>query len=187
MKRLIPLLLLACTLALVVPAAPSFLPPGRAAAQAPNARPQWEYASLVIGDAAADVQWQAGGTTLTGPGDVTRPDLDRSVKELYRQLGGLRAFQDEIHIRPGAAQLVGHVDAEAHQSSAAHEMPIAVNRWQAVVGRELRNQVAGSQGQSMRGNGNGAVGACFRESRDLSFNLHDSCHGDRGEVEPQRW
>jgi len=88
MKRLIPLLLLACTLALVVPAAPSFLPPGRAAAQAPNARPQWEYASLVIGDAAADVQWQAGGTTLTGPGDVTRPDLDRSVKELYRQLGG---------------------------------------------------------------------------------------------------
>jgi hypothetical protein len=50
-----------------------------------------------------------------------------------------------IHVRPGAAQLVGHVDAEAHLPSAAHEMPIAINCWQAVVGRKLRDQVAGSK------------------------------------------
>jgi hypothetical protein len=54
----------------------------------PKARQQWEYAHLVLGDAAADTSWQTGTTTLSGSGDVTNPDPTRTIAELYRQLGG---------------------------------------------------------------------------------------------------
>jgi hypothetical protein len=89
MKRLtLPLLLLVCTLAVVVVSAQSLLRTNSAAAQVPKAPTHWEYASLVIGDAAADIDWLAGRTMLKGLGDVARPDLDRSVQSLFRQLGG---------------------------------------------------------------------------------------------------
>ena len=89
MKRMtIPLLLLVWTAALVVVTGPLLLSMSSAGAQAPKARQQWEYAHLVLGDTAADVHWQAGKTTLSGSGDVTKPDPTRSMDGLYRQLGG---------------------------------------------------------------------------------------------------
>ena len=89
MKRMtIPLLLLVGTLALAVLTGQSLLPTSSATAQGPKARQQWQYASLVIDDAAVGIHWQAGKTTLSSPGDVTKPDLSRSVKDLCRQLGG---------------------------------------------------------------------------------------------------
>ena len=89
MKRLtVPLLLLTFTLPVAVLSVQSLLRPNSAAAQVPKAPTHWEYASLVIGDAAADIDWQAGGRLLKEPGDVTRPDLDRSIRALYPQLGG---------------------------------------------------------------------------------------------------
>jgi hypothetical protein len=89
MKRMmISVLLLAWTVALAVMSGPAFLSTNSAVAQAAKARQQWEYASLVIGDAAGDVDWQTGKTTRRSPGDVTKPDPSRGVNELYRQLGG---------------------------------------------------------------------------------------------------
>ena len=84
MKRLtIPRLLLVGIAALVVAGTGlSLLSRSNAVAQAPKVRPQWEYAHLVLGDAAADVHWQAGKTTLSGSGDVTRPDPTRSIDAL---------------------------------------------------------------------------------------------------------
>jgi len=89
MRRVtIPLLLLVWTLTLAIFSGQSLLRLSSATAQAPHAGPRWEYATLVLGDAAVDLNWQAGETSFTGPGDVNKPDLSRSVKVLYRQLGG---------------------------------------------------------------------------------------------------
>lgn len=88
MKRVtIPLLLLVWTLALVVLTEQSLLPTSSATAQAPKARQQWQYATLIIDDYAVGIHWQTGKTTLSTPGDVTKKDLSRSIKELVRQLG----------------------------------------------------------------------------------------------------
>lgn len=84
MKRiLIPLLLAVWTLALAIATVPALLTPSSAVAQPAKARQQWEYASLVIGDAAGDVHWQTGKTTRSSPGDVAKPDPSRGVNELY--------------------------------------------------------------------------------------------------------
>jgi len=89
MKRLtIPLLLLVWTLGLLAMTAQALLPSDNALAQAPKARQQWEYASLMFEDGAMDLHWRAGKTALDTPGSVTKPDPDRSFKEMYRQLGG---------------------------------------------------------------------------------------------------
>jgi hypothetical protein len=89
MKRMtIPLLLLVWTLALAVLTGQSLLSTSSATAQGPKARQQWQYASLVIDDVAVGIHWQAGKTTLSSSGDVTKPDLSRSAKEVSRKLGG---------------------------------------------------------------------------------------------------
>ena len=88
MKRVTtPLLLLVSTLALVVLTGQSLLPPSSATAQAPKARQQWQYATLIIDDLAVGIHWQTGKTTLCSPGDATKKDLARSVRDLVRQLG----------------------------------------------------------------------------------------------------
>lgn len=89
MKRTtIPLLLLVWTLALAITTGQALLPTNIAVAQGPKARQQWEYASLMIGDAALDLHWRTGKMALSGPGNVTKPDFDRSIHEVYGQLGG---------------------------------------------------------------------------------------------------
>jgi hypothetical protein len=89
MKRMtIPLVLLVGTGTLIVLTGASLLSPGSAGAQAPQARPQWEYAHLVLGDTAADVHWQTGKATLSSSRDVSKSDPTRSIDELHRQLGG---------------------------------------------------------------------------------------------------
>jgi hypothetical protein len=89
MKRLtIPLLLLVWTLGLAAMTGQAILPTNKALAQAPKARQKWEYASLMFEDAAMDLHRRAGKTTLDSPGSVTTPDPDRSIEELYRQMGG---------------------------------------------------------------------------------------------------
>jgi hypothetical protein len=88
MKRITILIMAAWTLAVALMIAQTLLPKSSAAAQAPKARQQWEYASLVFGDTALDLHWQAGKTTLVSPGNVKKPDPDRSINALYQQLGG---------------------------------------------------------------------------------------------------
>ncbi len=89
MKRVaISVFLLAWTLGLATMTGQSLIPSTGAAGQAAKTRQVWEYASLVVGDTAVDVHWSTGKTTLTSPGDVTKPDLDRSVNEVYPKLGG---------------------------------------------------------------------------------------------------
>lgn len=89
MKRMtIPLLLLVWIAALVVMTGASLLATGSAGADVPKVRQQWEYAYLILGDSAADLHWQAGKTTLSSSGNVNKPDLTRSIGELYLQLGG---------------------------------------------------------------------------------------------------
>ncbi len=88
MKRVTMLLLLLTGAGAAVAVTVSFLPTNRVDAQPPKARPQWEYARLVEGAAAADYIWSTGKTTLRAPGDVAKPDPDRAIGELYRQLGG---------------------------------------------------------------------------------------------------
>ena len=80
------LLLLVGTAALVALTGPSLHSTNYAGAQAPKARPHWEYAHLVFGDTAAEIQWHTGKTTLRN--NATKPDANRSIDELYRQLGG---------------------------------------------------------------------------------------------------
>jgi len=88
MKRMtIPLFLVAGIAAFVVGIGPSFLARSNVDAQAPKGRQQWEYAHLVLGDTAADLNWQNGKTTVSA-GDVNKPDPTRSIEALYRQLGG---------------------------------------------------------------------------------------------------
>ena len=89
MKRwTIPLLLLVWTLGLAVMTGQALLPTNNALAQAPKARQQWEHAWLMFEDAAMDLHWRAGKKALDTPGSVTNPDPDRSIKEMYQQLGG---------------------------------------------------------------------------------------------------
>jgi hypothetical protein len=89
MKRMtIPLLLFAWTVALIILTGLALLSTSTAGAQAPRGRQQWEYASLIFGDTALDMHWQAGKTTLSSRGDVDKPDDRRSINELYRKLGG---------------------------------------------------------------------------------------------------
>jgi hypothetical protein len=89
MKRMtIPVLLLAWTLVLAAMTGHAVLPTSSAVAQAAKARQQWEYASVIVADAAGDVHWQTGKTTRSSPGDVSKPDPSRGVNDLYRQLGG---------------------------------------------------------------------------------------------------
>ena len=89
MKRMtIPVLLLAWTLGLAVMTGQALLPTSSAAAPATKVRQPWEYASLIVGNLAVDVHWETGKASLSSPGDVKKPDLDRSVNEVYKQMGG---------------------------------------------------------------------------------------------------
>ena len=86
MKRTtILLLLLAWILGLAILTGQSL---SSSLAQGPKAPPKWHYATLVIGDSAVDIYWSDGKTKLESPGNVTKPNLDRSLGELYPQLGG---------------------------------------------------------------------------------------------------
>ena len=67
MKRVTMLLLLLTGAGAAVAVTVSFLPTNRVDAQPPKARPQWEYARLVEGAAAADYIWSTGKTTLRAP------------------------------------------------------------------------------------------------------------------------
>jgi len=89
MKRItIPGFLVGFTLGLAAMAGQALLATGTAVVQPAKPRPAWEYGSLVFGETALDLHWQAGKTVLETPGDVIKRDPGPSINELYRKLGG---------------------------------------------------------------------------------------------------
>src|SRR5207247_10933966 len=69
---------------------------------------------------------------------------------LYRQISGLSALQNLVHIRSGASVQVNNAHAVAHKSSVFHILRLSVHRRQPVFYREvgkllsLRNEDWGS-------------------------------------------
>src|SRR2546428_723951 len=58
---------------------------------------------------------------------------------LHRQVGGLGAFQELVHVGGGASPQVKHVWSIRHETASLHPRPRTVYRWQAMLGREVHN------------------------------------------------
>src|SRR5437660_5854727 len=58
---------------------------------------------------------------------------------LYRQVCGLRAFQDFVDISGGAAVQVGNAHAVKHEATSVREEAVWIHRRQPALGRELCN------------------------------------------------
>src|SRR5262249_58555372 len=73
------------------------------------------------------------------------------------QLSGICTFKSEIDIRCGPAEQIRRIVAERYQASALREVAIAVNRREAVAGRQLDEELAVSQRHGMRRDNKAAV------------------------------
>src|SRR5262245_28772055 len=68
---------------------------------------------------------------------------------LDRQVAGLGAFEDLIHIRRGAAEKIGKVLAVAHQPARHHVFPLPEHRRQPICQREFGNSPTLSEENSV--------------------------------------
>src|SRR5262249_15493382 len=73
------------------------------------------------------------------------------------QLSGICTFKSEIDIRCCAAKQIRRIVAERYQASALRKVAIAVNRREAVAGRQLDEELAVSQRHGMRRDNKAAV------------------------------
>src|SRR5712691_6236143 len=104
---------------------------------------------------------------------------------LDRQIAGLGALQDLVHVRGSSAIQVGQHRPIAHESARRRKLPVVIHRGQAVVRRKLHDpslievdQVAPERDQG--------VNTLLLDGREGRFKVVRSSHLDRCKTDTQR-
>src|SRR4030095_8048608 len=105
-------------------------------------------------------------------------------RSLHRQVSGLSAFENLVHVNDDAPILLTKVWPIGHEAACVHIIAIWINRWQPALCRKIRDpaSVAGKHGGRQHYERSGAPsGYCGKGA----FEIVGSFHRRRLEWEPQ--